>query len=121
MRQVEGYRGDPEKEPNMATRTRTGNRVTATQFKSKTDAMRSLYESGETVTSVAAKVGVGYAFTYGVAKRYGFATTEAHRKPTRLVSVANGIVTVQTAIGPVSVHPDGSVTKPKAARSKTPA
>jgi len=100
----------------MATRTRTGNRVTTPVFKSKTEAMRSLYESGATVTEVSTKVGVGYAFAYGVAKRYGFATTAAHRKATKRVSVdsTTGTVTIQTTGGVVTVHANGRVTKGKA-------
>jgi len=112
------HTGAVGKDPVMATRTRTTNRVTAPVFKSKSDAMRAMFADGATVTAVAAKIGVGYAFAYGVAKRYGFATTAATRKAARKVTTnADGSVTVQTTAGPITVQTDGSIIRPKAART----
>lgn len=105
----------------MATRTRTSNRagsVTAPVFKSKSDAARALYDEGKTVTEVASKLGIGYAFAYGIASRHGVAKTAAARKPVKRVAVnADGSITVQTTAGAITVNPDGTVIRPKAARA----
>lgn len=67
---------------------------------------------------------MGYAFIYGRAKAAGLNLTAAKRRATRAISKDDkGIVTVQTAEGPVVIHPDGLVTgghRP-AARSKSKA
>lgn len=112
----------------MATRTRTGNRVTSTPvFKSKSDAFRDLLRNGinpETkspymISDAAAKIGIGYAFAYGIAKRAGLAETKAKRKATKKVAVnADGSVTIQTSAGPVTVAADGTVTRPRATKAK---
>ena len=99
----------------MATRTRSGNRITAPVFKSKSDFVRDRLHAGRTISQAAADAGIGYAFAYGIAKRAGLNLTSANRRKTRAVAVGEGgIVTVQTTAGPVIVHPDGTVTKPKA-------
>lgn len=103
----------------MATRTRTGNRAkTETVYKSKSDHARALFREGKTVAEVTRMVNIGYAFAYGIAKRAGYAETAAKRKTTKLVTVVNGVVTIQTTVGPISVHPDGTVTKPKTRAAK---
>lgn len=62
----------------MATRTRTGNRAGTTTHKSKSDHLRALITDPEFIAlnpngplaAAAEKVGMGYAFAYGVMTRY---------------------------------------------------
>lgn len=106
----------------MATRTRAGNRVTATPvFKSKSDYARTLFNEGKTVAEVAHMVGIGYAFAYGIAKRAGKADTAANRRKAKFVTVVNGIAVITTTAGTIRVHPDGTIEKPKATRTARPA
>lgn len=103
----------------MATRTRATNRVTAPVFKSKSDFVRALLREGKTVTEAAATAQIGYAFAYGIASRAGLNLTAAKRRKVKTVSKApDGSVTIQTTAGPVTVHPDGSVTKAKTPKVK---
>ena len=104
----------------MATRTRSGNRVsvTAPEFESKSDHARFLFREGKTVAEVTHLVpDMGYAFAYGVAKRAGLNLTAANRRKARTVSVdrETKAVTVMTSVGPITVGIDGTVTRPKKA------
>jgi hypothetical protein len=69
----------------MATRTRTTNRIATpatVTYSSKSDHARTLFRAGKSVTEVAAELGIGYAFAYGIAKRADLAeTAAARRKP----------------------------------------
>lgn len=79
-------------------------------FGSKSAAARAGFAAGKSVSTVAAEIGIGYAFAYGIAKRAGYADTAANRRPTRAVSVGpDGTVSVATARGTVRVSPDGTV------------
>lgn len=85
----------------MATRTRTA----ATTFKSKSDHVRSLLDEGKTIAEITRIVpGMGYAFAYGIAKRYGKATTAANRRTTRQVTTVGDEVQI------VIVTPEGQIT-----------
>lgn len=87
----------------MATRIKYAGKV----YDSKSAAMVAMFEDGKTVAEVTrlfpAGNPVGYAFAYGVAKRYGFAKTAANRKPVKAVTVADGIAVIQTAAGPKKI------------------
>lgn len=83
--------------------------------KSKSEMARELFAAGKSVADTAREIGIGYAFAYGIAKRAGVAETAANRRPTRAVTVRNGIVIVAVA-GPgntrfVRVYPDGRVVR----------
>lgn len=84
--------------------------------KSKSDWVRRLLDEGKTIAEITRIVpDMGYAFAYGIAKRAGKNLTAANRRPTRAITTdpVSKSVTVQTAAGPVTVHMDGSVTRPK--------
>jgi hypothetical protein len=85
-------------------------RKSVAAFGSKSAAARAMFKSGSTVSAVAAEIGIGYAFAYGIAKRAGYAATAANRRPTRTVETRpDGSVSVRTANGTVTVRPDGTV------------
>lgn len=64
-----------------------------------------------TVATAAAKIGIGYAFAYGIASRTpdpanpgkSFAETRANRRAERAVRVEPGAVFVRTAAGTVRI------------------
>lgn len=93
-----------------------GNRRPApVAFGSKSAAARAAFAAGKSVSAVAAEIGIGYAFAYGIAKRAGYAETAAARRPTRAVEIApDGTVSVRTTAGTVRVSPDGTVRRVRA-------
>lgn len=85
----------------MSTRTRTraaGQAVPTVTYRSKSDHVRHLLDQGKTIAEITRIVpGMGYAFAYGIAKRYGKADTAANRKKTKSVTVdpASTVVTIR--------------------------
>jgi hypothetical protein len=93
---------------------------TAAKTQTKSDRVRALLDEGKTVAEITRLVpGMGYAFAYGIAKRYGKAMTAAHRRQARQVVATDGkvsirivnaggdytgTVVVDTATGKVSRH-----------------
>lgn len=105
----------------MAQRIRSNNRIaTSVVFKSKSDHMRTLFTEGKSIVEVAATVGVGYAFAYGVAKSAGFAETAATRKSVKRVTITDDAVVIQTTAGPITVKIDGTVIRPTVKRTAKP-
>ena len=102
----------------MTTRTKTRRPAAPVQTStSKSAWMRDKLAKGMSIADIVRLANtegrdIGYAFAYGVAKRAGFAETAANRRKSRAVTVdkATGIVTIATTSGPVSVHPDGTIT-----------
>lgn len=105
------------------TRTRKPTAAKAPVYKSKSAEALALlkgedpgFPTPQSISSVEDIMSVrgrrmGYAFIYGVAKRNGLATTAAKRRAVRAITKSpEGIVTVQTATGPIAVSPDGTVT-----------
>ena len=95
----------------MSTRTRSNNVV----FKSKSDHVRALLDEGKTIAEITKLVpNMGYAFAYGIAKRYGKSETAASRRKSKVVSIENNIVKIITGSGTVFVEiSTGKVTKKK--------
>jgi hypothetical protein len=89
------------------TRSRTPGQATPTvTYRSKSDHVRHLLDEGKTIAEITRIVpGMGYAFAYGIAKRYGKADTAAARKSTKAVSndTTSGIVTIRCDEGTVLV------------------
>lgn len=83
----------------------TTTKATTRKFASKSDRVRSLLDEGKTIAEITRIVpGMGYAFAYGIAKRYGKAETAAARRSTRQVAVTNDRVHVRI------VNPEGVYT-----------
>lgn len=69
-------------------KTPTPNRTRT--FKSKSERVRSLLDEGKTIAEITRIVpGMGYAFAYGIAKRYGKSDTAANRRATKTINVVD--------------------------------
>lgn len=102
----------------------------AKKIEAKSAIARRLITGGMTITEVVAETArikrpMGYSFVFGVAKRMGTnaatGQTWAHGatrgKSSKTVKVTDGVVTVQTAIGPITVNLEtGAVSKPRQPR-----
>lgn len=95
----------------MATSTRSGKM----QYKSKSDHVRALLDEGKTIAETTKLVpNMGYAFAYGIAKRYGKTETAAQRRKTKTVSIQDNKVKIMTGAGLITVEiSTGKVTKTK--------
>lgn len=115
----------------MATRTQTGNsrkRTSGKTYASKSEFARALMTGTHdgkvhTIAEICRTdiPTMGYAFAYGIAKRLAASDpkfdirTVAGERKTKTVVVNDGSVTVNTAIGPVTVDlRTGEVIRPKA-------
>lgn len=96
---------------NMATMTRT-NKVS---YKSKSDHVRALLDQGKTIAEITRLVpNMGYAFAYGIAKRYGKTETAANRKSVKQIKKTETTVEIITKVGLVIVNLEtGAVSKKK--------
>jgi hypothetical protein len=90
------------------TRTRSprtpGQATPTVTYRTKSDHVRALLDQGMSVAEITRVVpGMGYAFAYGIAKRYGKAATAATRRKTAAVKIDpdSGIVTIRTDVGTV--------------------
>lgn len=83
---------------------------TTTKSKSKSQRFRDLFSDPEmTIAEAARKIGIGYAFAYGIATRTddphdptkSLATTRAHRRGVRAVTVEDGVAVIRPTNGKV--------------------
>jgi hypothetical protein len=67
----------------------------ATKAQTKSDRARQLLDEGKSVADLTRLIpGMGYAFAYGIAKRYGKAETAAHRRQPKTVQTVGDLVQV---------------------------
>lgn len=92
---------------SKSTRTRSADRTPGqatpkVTYRTKSDHVRALLDQGKTIAEITRIVpGMGYAFAYGIAKRYGKSQTAASRRKTAAVRTdpTSGVVIVRTDVG----------------------
>jgi hypothetical protein len=95
----------------VATMTKSGKKT----YESKSAHVRALLDEGKTIAEVCKLVpNMGYAFAYGIAKRYGKTETAAKRKATKVITRSETEVKIVTKVGVVIVNLEtGQVSKKK--------